>query len=370
MDLRIHKLARTVIQHSCALKRNENVLIEAINAPIEIVIALIREAKARGATPLVALKHDRIIRELSRLYNENDVSLLAECELHTMKKMDAFITIRATENAQEYADIPVAKMKSVLERYIKPVHYQYRNEQIKWVALRWPTSSMAQRLGMSTEAFENFFFEVCDIDYTRMEKAMRPLAAAMKSTDQVRIIGPGDTDLRFSIKGMSHYKSTGRHNLPDGELFTAPLKNSVNGRICYNVPSVFYGRRFENISLDFKKGKIIDASSSETRRLNELLDQDSGARYIGEFAFGLHPRITRPMNDILFDEKMTGSVHLAIGNAYSTCDNGNRSAIHWDLILLQTPESGGGEVYFDDTLIRRNGRFVGNELAALNPENL
>jgi aminopeptidase len=224
---------------------------------------------------------------------------------------------------------------------------------------------------MSTEAFEDYFFSVCAIDYARMEAAMEPLAALMRETDEVRIKGV-DTDLSFSIRNMRQYKSAGRRNIPDGELFTAPVRDSVRGRIRYNVPSVYYGTKFEDVQLEFTGGKITRAvcAAGNTQRLNELLDQDEGARYIGEFAFGCHPHITRPTGDILFDEKIGGSVHLAAGNAYRDCDNGNRSAIHWDLILKQTPDAGGGEVYFDNVLIRRDGRFVLPELAPLNPENL
>jgi aminopeptidase len=369
-NARADKLAELLTGYSCALKAGEKVLIEAINTPIDTVISLIRAAKAVGATPLVSLKDDQVIAELASVYTKDDVMLMAACELHTLRQVDAFISIRAVHNPHEYSHIPAERLANILQYYIQPVHNEYRNQNLRWVALRWPTLAMAERAQMTLAAFEDFFFNMCLIDYARLEAAMNPLMELMARTEKVRIVGPADTDISFSILGMPQYKSAGRHNIPDGELFTAPIKNSLNGRIRYNVPSVYYGTTFEDVCLDFRNGRIVDAVSSETRKLNEILGQDEGARYVGEFAFGLNPSISRPIQDILFDEKIAGSIHLAPGNAYPNCNNGNKSAIHWDLILIQNPEWGGGEVFFDGTLVRESGRFVLPELAGLNPERL
>ena len=281
----------------------------------------------------------------------------------------AFIGVRGAHNSREYADVPEAQMHRLLQHYIQPVHHDFKNNNLKWVAMRWPTPAMAQRASMSTEGFEDYFFDVCCVDYASLDAAMVPLCELMAQTSDVRIVGPNDTDLRFSIEGMKTLRSVGHHNIPDGELLTAPLRGSVEGRIRYNTPSVYYGTLFTDVCLDFSHGRAVCATANDSRRLNELLDIDEGARYVGEFAFGLHPKITTPIQDILFDEKMTGSVHLAQGNAYRTCDNGNRSAIHWDLILLQTAAAGGGEVQFDGATVSRDGRFVLPELAPLNPDN-
>jgi aminopeptidase len=369
-DPRLAKLAKLVIEHSCALEPSEKVLIEAIGVPSEMVIALIRAAKGAGGTPFVNLKDDQIIRELCLSYDESDVKLMADCELYTLRQMDAFIGLRGFMNISELSDVPGDRLQSIMKHYIQPVHLGQRNENLKWVAVRWPTPSMAQRAGMSTEAFEDFYFDACAFDYAKMEAAMDPLVRLMEETDKVSIVGPGDTDISFSIKHMPPRKYAGQHNLPDGELLTAPIKDSVNGRIRYNVPSVLYGTTFEDICLDFEGGKIVNATSNHAKRLNDILDQDVGARYVGEFAFGFNPYILKPIKDVLFDEKMMGSIHLTPGNAYKVCDNGNRSALHWDLVLMQTPEMGGGEIHFDTTLIRRDGRFVLEELGGLNPENL
>jgi len=228
---------------------------------------------------------------------------------------------------------------------------------------------MAQLASTSLESFENFYFNVCNLDYRKMSAEMDALVEFMNKTNMVTIKGPG-TNLSFSIKDIPAIKCAGEFNIPDGEVFTAPVKNSVNGIIKYNIPQVETGVTYENVELEFKDGKIIHASSSEDEKLNKFLDTDPGARYVGEFAIGVNPYITKPMKDGLFDEKIMGSFHLTPGRCYEEASNGNKSAIHWDLICIQTPEYGGGEIYFDDVLIRKDGLFVVEPLEGLNPDNL
>ncbi len=222
---------------------------------------------------------------------------------------------------------------------------------------------------MSSEAFEDFCLAVSTLDYARMDKAMDPLVELMARTDRVRVTAPG-TDLTFSIKGIPIQKAAGTNNVPDGEVFTAPVRDSANGTIFYNTPSLEDGTTYERVRFTFKDGKIVDADANEREKLLKMLDTDEGARYLGEFALGMNPLIKRPMKDTLYDEKIMGSLHLTPGRAYEDADNGNRSGVHWDLVLIQTPEWGGGEIWFDDVLVRKDGRFVLPELEGLNPENL
>ncbi|MCK4403705.1 MAG: aminopeptidase, partial [candidate division Zixibacteria bacterium] len=253
---------------------------------------------------------------------------------------------------------PEKKMEQYMTIYYKPVHLEQRVKHTKWVVLRYPTNSFAQLAETSQEAFEDFYFEVCNIDYVKMSKAMDPLCQLMSQTDRVRIVGPG-TDLSFSIKRIPNKKCDGKLNIPDGEVFTAPVRSSVNGHISFNTPSIHDGVLYDGIRLEFKEGKITEAKAAVNQgKMIKLLDTDQGARYIGEFSFGIHPDIKKPMKDTLFDEKIFGSIHLTPGNAYDEADNGNRSAIHWDLVLIQTKEYGGGEIYFDDVLIRKDGIFI------------
>jgi aminopeptidase len=366
-DPRMERLAARLVSHACALAPGERVVVESVGAPVEMVLEIARAAKRRGAMPLVWLKDDRVIRETAALYDEADVRFLAECELHALRQAEAIISLRAVHNAHEYGDVPADRFANVLRHYVGPVHLEHRNRRMRWVALRWPTPAAAQRAAMSTEAFEDFFFDVCLVDYARMEEAIAPLSRLLHATDQVRIEGPGETDLRFSLKGIGAVPSVGRHNLPDGEIFTAPVRDSVEGRIAFDVRSTYYGTTFSDIRLVFRKGRVVEATADHGGRLNEVLDTDEGARFLGEFALGLNPAITRPIDDLLFDEKMTGSLHVACGNAYDEADNGNRSAIHWDLVLRQTAAAGGGSLFFDGRLVRKDGLFVLPELEALNP---
>ena len=366
-DPRYGKLADVLVNYSTKLKKGERVLIDAIDIPDEFTVELMRAVRAVGATPLVEVRHGRVTRELLRGTNEHHAALVRDVEMFRMKKVQAYIALRGSANTSETSDVPSDKM-SLYSRVLRPV-LNYRVNKTRWVVLRWPTPSMAQAAGMSTEAFENFYFDVCTMNYPRMAKAMLPLEKLMQKTDRVHIKAPG-TDLKFSIKGIGAKMCKGDRNIPDGEVFSCPVKDSVNGVIQYNTPTLYSGTRFENVRLEFKEGKIIKATSNNTKRLNEIFDTDAGARYVGEFSLGFNPYIQSPMCDILFDEKIAGSLHFTPGQAYEDVDNGNRSAVHWDMVLIQRPEWGGGEVWFDDTLIRKDGRFLPKELRPLNPENL
>lgn len=366
-DPRYEQLAEVLTGYSTRLQRGEKVLIDTFDAPPEIIIALIRKAREKGAIPLANLQSNVVNRELLREAEESQYQLIAEYEMVRMSGVGTYIAVRGSHNVTEQSDVPPERMKLAM-KLLKPVLDQ-RVNKTKWVVLRWPTSSMAQMAGMSTEAFEDFFFRVCTLDYSKMEAAMKPLAALMNDTDRVRIVGPG-TDLSFSIRGISTVACSGAHNIPDGEVFTCPVRDSVQGHVQFNAPTIYQGTAFDSIKLAFKNGRITDATGSNTTRINEILDTDDGARFIGEFALGFNPFILEPMRDILFDEKIAGSFHFTPGQAYEEADNGNRSQVHWDLVCIQRPEYGGGAIYFDDKLVRKDGQFVLEELKALNPENL
>ena len=368
---RYEKLAEVLIRHSTKLQKGETILIEAVDAPTEMIQAIIREVyKVRGI-PVLDLKKQELMREMYLGANEASMKFNASCEMARMKKMDAWIGIRGFHNSRELSDVPWKKMELYEKLWLDPVHFQQRVNHTKWVILRVPTPNFAQAAKMSTAAFEEFYFNACTgVNWKRASKAMDSLVDLMKRTDQVHILGPG-TDLSFSIKGIPAVKCDGACNIPDLEVFTAPVKSSVNGTLKYNAPSTQRGFTYENISFEFNNGRIVKAESNNSKKLNKILDTDPGARYIGEFALGLHPLINEPVDDILFDEKINGSFHFTPGNAYEyEADNGNRSALHWDLVCIQTPEFGGGEIYFDGKLIRKDGRFVSKDLNKLNPENL
>ena len=366
-DPRFDKLAQLLTGFSTALRRGDKVLIEGFDIPAPMTIALIRAVRGLGAIPFVQIHQAQISREMARGADEAQYDLIAKHELARMKQMDAYIAVRGGENISEMSDVPSDRLK-LLSRKMKPV-LDHRVGKTRWCILRWPTPSMAQQSGMSTEAFENFFFDVCTLNYSKMQPGMKALAALMNKTDRVEIKGPG-TDLRFSIKGIPAISCGGSHNIPDGEVFTAPVRNSVEGVISYNAPSLYQGTAFDSIRLEFKHGKIVHATANNSEKLNQILDSDPGARYVGEFALGFNPHILHPMRDILFDEKISGSFHFTPGQAYEHADNGNRSQVHWDMVNIQREDYGGGTIHFDGKLIRENGRFVPKALQALNPENL
>jgi aminopeptidase len=366
-DPRYGKLAKLLVHYSTALKKGDRVLIDAIDIPDEFTVELMRAVRRAGAIPLVEVRHGRVTREILRDTNERHAALVRDIEMFRMKKVQAYIALRGSANINETSDVMSGRL-ALYSRVLRPV-LNHRVNKTRWVVLRWPTPSMAQSAGMSTEAFENFYFDVCTMSYPRMAKAMVPLERRMKRADRVHLKGPG-TDLIFSIKGIGAKMCDGKLNIPDGEVFSCPVKDSVNGVIEFNTPTVYSGTRFEHVRLEFKGGKIIKATSNNTKRLNEILDIDAGARYVGEFSLGFNPYVQSPMCDILFDEKIAGSLHFTPGQAYEECDNGNRSAVHWDMVLIQRPEWGGGEVWFDGELVRKNGRFLPKDLRPLNPENL
>jgi aminopeptidase len=366
-DPRYKKLARLLVEYSTELKRGDRVLLDMIDVPDEFTVELVRAARAAEATPLVEVRHTRVSRELLLEMNDRHAALVRDLELFRMKKVQAYIAIRGSENASENSDVPGDRM-ALYSRILRPV-LDWRVNKTRWCVLRWPTPSMAQAAGMSTEAFENLYFDVCTMDYAKMARAMVPLERRMKRADRVHLKAPG-TDLAFSIKGIGAKMCKGDRNIPDGEVFSCPVKNSVNGVIQFNTPTIYSGTKFENVRLEFEDGKIIGATANNSKRLNEILDTDAGARYVGEFSLGFNPFILNPMCDILFDEKIAGSLHFTPGQAYEECDNGNRSAVHWDMVLIQRPEWGGGEVWFDGELIRKNGQFVPKDLKPLNPSHL
>lgn len=370
MDLRNKQLAKNLVNYSCRLQKGEKILIEAKGVDgLPLVAQIIKEVYAVGGVPFVQISSEIIDRELLLHTTEEQLNLRANVDKELMDKMQAYIGVRSGANTYELADVSPENLQMLSKLYNYPVHTNIRVAKTKWVVLRYPNASMAQLANLSQEAFAEFYYNVCNLDYAKMNRAMDPLQALLKRTDSVHIKGNG-TDLRFSVKDIPSVKCAGECNIPDGEIYTAPARESVNGVITFNTPSLHGGFTYEKVKLTFKNGKVTEAEANDTKRLEKVLDTDAGSRFIGEFAFGVNPYIKKPMLDILFDEKIMGSFHMALGSSYKSAYNGNDSALHWDLICIQTPEMGGGEIYFDDVLVRKDGSFVVKELEGLNPENL
>jgi aminopeptidase len=369
-DPRWDALAEILINHSTRLAEGERVLIECFDLDDSTLPRLlVQKAARKGALPLVETKDTRILRELIKNGSEAQMRALGEYELFRMERLHAYIALRGARNINEMADVPAEKLNLYNTHYLKPVHFEHRIKKTKWCVLRLPNPSMAQQAGMSTEAFETFYFDVCNLDYGRLTRALQPLVERMAAAREVRIQGP-ETELRFSIAGMAAIACAGEMNIPDGEVFTAPVRDSVEGHVRFNAPTVYQGTSFDGVRLEFAQGRIVsaDCTGGDVKKLRRILETDEGAAYVGEWSIGCNPRVLHPMRDILFDEKIAGSFHLTPGNAYDEADNGNRSKIHWDLVQIQRPEYGGGTIAFDDVPIRVDGRFVPPELQVLDPE--
>ena len=367
MDPRITQLAEMLIQNAIRLQKDENILIETTDTPADLSVALIRAVAKVGGRPFLTHHRSVVNRVLLQNATDEQLKIAAEHDLAQMKNMQAYLSIRGSDNFVELSD--VSEDRTFANRTIRHPVLDYRVNKTRWCVLRWPTPSMAQGAGMSTEAFEDFYFKACLADYPAMQQAAKALVDLMNKTERVRLVAP-DTDLSFSIQNIPAVPCCGTMNIPDGEVYTAPVRESVNGVIHYNAPTLYEGKKFENIRLVFQNGKIVEATSSNTKAMNAIFDTDEGARYVGEFAIGFNPFVLHPMCDILFDEKIAGSIHFTPGRCYEDAYNGNQSAIHWDLVLIMRPEYGGGEIYFDDRLIRKDGIFVIPELEALNPDKL
>ena len=369
-DIRYEELVNSLLTYSVNIQKGEHILVEVLGEEgIPLAKEIIKRAEELGGRPYFNIINYELLRVFLQHADEEQIKMYAKHDINRMKQMNAYIGIRASSNTAELNGISKEIMELYNKYYTLPVHFEQRVKHTKWCILRYPNNSMAQMSKMNIEEFEDFFFNVCNLDYAKMSKAMDNLKELMNKTDRVHILGQ-DTDFTFSIKGIPTEKYTGTFNIPDGEVATAPVKDSVNGYISYNTETSYNGITFSNIRFDFKDGKIVKAIANKEKELNEILDTDEGARYIGEFAIGLNPYIEKPIGDTLFDEKIKGSFHLTPGDSLEGSDNGNKSSIHWDIVNIQTPEYGGGEIYFDDVLIRKDGKFVLPKLECLNPENL
>lgn len=371
-DERIARLAENLIKNSVKLKKGEQIYIEAIGlSTMPLVQELVKAATKAGGVPFYYFNEQSLQKEF--IENASVPQMKAQAEIHKqlMANSQAYIGVRGNDDLFKMSSVDPEKMNNYQKYYWNPVHSEIRVPKTKWCVLRYPNSAFAAMSKMALEEFEDFYFDACLVDYVKMGQAMKPLKKLMDKTKKVRIVAPG-TEVEFSIAGLKSIICDGKMNIPDGEVYTAPVKDSINGVIQFNTDTTYLGTVFSNIRLEFKDGKIVEGHSMiNDDKFQKILNIDEGSRYMGEFALGVNPYVTQPMLDILFDEKISGSFHMAIGNSYEDeTNNGNKSAIHWDLVQMQDAEHGGGEIFFDDVLVRKNGRFVLPDLIGLNPEKL
>jgi len=371
-DKRNQILAKNLVDYSVDLQKGEILYLEikGIEA-LELGKEIIKYSTEKGGIPFYFYNDESLTRQYLKSATDEQHKILADYHLAMMEKASAYIGIRGSGNPFDLADIDTDKVTRYQKLFYTPVHLEERVKRTKWVVMRYPNNAMAQLAETSQEKFEDFYYDVCNLNYAKMSKSMDRLVELVEKTDKVTIKGPG-TDLSFSIKDIPVVKCDGTRNIPDGEVYTAPVRDSINGTITYNTPSLSQGFVYNDISFTFKDGKIIKATSSSFEdKLIKKLDTDEGARYIGEFAIGVNPFVLHPMKDTLFDEKIKGSFHLTPGQCYDEASNGNQSSIHWDLVLIQRDDYGGGEIYFDDKLIRKDGVFTDSAIEkSFSEENL
>ena len=358
------KLAKKLLDHSIELKEGETVMLQLIGLNgIGLIRALAEETRSRNAHPFIKIEDPETNRIL--LENGDDAFWQNQAitdQLPLMKQMNAFIGIRGSENIYENSHVSKEANKAYSEKFLNPVHFEERVNNTKWAVMRYPSAAFAMNAKMPTERFRKFYYDACLFDYNRLHEAMKPLEERLHKTDSIRLSGVG-TNIEFSVKGQNWIPCYGKRNIPDGELFSSPILDSVNGQITY-APSVYQGKPFEYVKLIVKDGVVTDFDSSNNQALEEILDTDEGARRFGEFSFGLNPIIKEPMYDILFDEKIYGSNHLTLGKDYEIAPNGNSSNIHWDLVCI------GADVYFDGKLVREGRNFIADDLKGLNIDRL
>lgn len=365
MSEKLKELASLIVNYSIRVEKDERVLITTQSLETrEFVSYLIEEIYKNGGVPCLKINDPILGARLAEKNNEGRIELLKKIQENEVELFDSFINIRYATNDYENKNVS-GEMSKKLSQALLPSS-DVRVNQRKWVLLNYPSLLDSYKAKMTSTEFMEFALRVMTVNYKSMSELIKPLKKLMDKTDKVRIVSPG-TDITFSIKGMGSIPCVGEMNIPDGELYSAPVKNSVNGTITYNTPSPYQGRVYNHVSLEFKDGKIINATcDDDNEKLNEIFNTDEGARYVGEFSLGFNPEILYPMGDILYDEKILGSIHFTPGQAYKDCYNGNDSGIHWDMVLIQRKDYGGGEIYFDDVLIRKDGMFVLEELKALN----
>ena len=356
----LDKLVNTIVDYSLEVKKDEKVLITTYPEAKDLNLKLVAKIIDVGAIPVVKLLDSEIDSLIMEKSQDNRVSLLAKLAEEEVTNYDCFIKIRYLLNDYETKDTNKHLLKKIGDATIASDDVRINNR--RWVLLNYPTTLDAYKNKTSNRKHYEYALAAMTFDYAKMKDDMQSLKELMEKTDKVRIVAK-NTDLTFSIKDIPVVPCVGKSNLPDGEIYTAPVKDSVEGYITYNTPCPYQGNVYHDVRLEFSKGQIVNCTCQEdVISLKEIFDTDQGARYIGEFSLGLNPLIKKPMGDILYDEKIIGSIHFTPGRAYKDAFNGNISSIHWDMVLLEP------DIYFDDVLIRKKGKFVIEQLKRLNYE--
>ncbi|WP_255198035.1 aminopeptidase [Halorarius litoreus] len=356
MDPRIREQAEVVVDHSTKIEQGDNVIIKAQPAAEDLVIAISELCGERGAVTSTAMQSERARRAYMCAIDEEDIAL-NEMFLAEVEQADVFISIRGQENMTESSDIPPAKnQKQSAEN--KPLQKEYLEK--RWNATQFPTPSGAQKAEMSTAAYEDFVWSAVNKDWDAVKEHQQQLVDILEDADEVRIKSGDTTDVTMSIAGNIVKNDYGEHNMPGGEVFTAPVHETVEGEVLFDKPVMAQGREVNGARLVFEGGTVVEHSAEKNEEvLTALLDTDEGSRYLGELGIGMNRDIDRFTYNMLFDEKMGDTVHMAIGMAYEDTvgeeNERNDSAVHTDMIVDMSEDS---FIEVDGEVVQRNGTFV------------
>lgn len=352
VDPRIKKLADILANYSVKIKKGDIVELSCGPEAKPLVLELSKLILKKGASPLIRTGIEGFGHVYYKYASEESLKKKPVIAMFEAKHVQAWISIGTDYNTKELSEVDPKKM-AIRSKVMKLISDYIVNKD-NWVILEYPTNALAQDAEMSLEDFEDFAYNACLADWKKESIRQEKLVKLVDKTKKVRIKSH-DTDLTFSIKGKKAIKCCGHRNMPDGEVFTEPVKRSVNGYIAYSFPAIKGGREVDGIRLEFRNGKVIKATAEKNEDyLKTMIKIDEGASYIGEFGMGVNYGIKRFIKQILFDEKIGGTIHLALGRAYKETGGENKSSLHWDMIKDLRK---GGQVFFDDKLVMQNGKW-------------
>jgi aminopeptidase len=368
MDPRIVRWAKTLVNYCLEVKPGETVQVSASPVAEPLIAEVYREVLRAGGHPISNIRPSILSEVVLREGNDQQLQWINPADLLLVQQVDCFLHIASETNTRQQTGIGPDRL-AMAQRAQRELFHARQNRpeghEARWCLTLFPTEAYAQDADMSLTDFEEFVYEACFLNSDDPAARWKELGARqqfyvdwLRDKQQVHIVGP-DTDLRLSIAGRIFRNSDGKRNFPSGEFFTGPIEDSANGHIRYAIPSNVNGRSVQDIRLRFEAGRVVEATAAQGQAfLDQMLELDSGARYLGEFAIGNNFGIQRPTRNILFDEKIGGTVHLALGNSYPETGGKNVSALHWDMICDLRAAAGGGEVYVDNTLVLKDGTLV------------
>ncbi|MBI5971334.1 MAG: aminopeptidase [Deltaproteobacteria bacterium] len=353
-DPRVEKLAKILVRHSARVKKGDRVLISASSELAKpLVLEVYKEVMKAGAHPTASIAFEETSNIFYDYANDDQIRNFPKTKLFEAKNIDCAITIRAASNKKALSNVDPKRI-AARSKVIRPISEVIVNET-RWVLCNFPTNALAQEADMSLEEYERFLYNATNIDWMAVRRKEEKLKNAMDRAKEIHIVGK-DTDLKISIKGRKAIPCCGERNMPDGEVFLSPVEDSAEGHIFYEMPAIYQGREVTGIRLRFSKGRVVDAVADKNEKfLITMLDTDKGARYLGEVGIGVNYGIQKFSKDILFDEKIGGTVHLAVGRSYEEAGGKNVSAIHWDMIKDLRK---GGAILLDGRTIQKNGKFL------------